>query len=45
MNWGWGSYYNAWVKENDWAVNVDFGDGGGIKNFNYFRDMYYNIKP
>jgi Peptidase C10 family/Spi protease inhibitor len=45
MNWGWGPGYNAWVNESNWAVNVDFGDGGGIKNFNYFRHMYSNIKP
>jgi len=45
MNWGWGSGYNAWVAEDNWAVNVDFNDGGGIKNFNYFRDMYSNIRP
>ncbi len=45
MNWGWGSGYSAWVREYDWAVNVNLNDGGGIKNFNYWRAMYYNIRP
>lgn len=45
MNWGWGSGYSAWVREYDWAVNINLNDGGGTKNFNFWRAMYYNIRP
>lgn len=45
MNWGWENVNSAWVNENNWAVNVNLGDGGGIKNWNYFTSMYSNIRP